>query len=194
MAKKSKVVPVDIKEPIELTVSEFKPIPNRINKPKRASKYKESNARPTSFDFYNDIFAPRQIPISLVELERIGLEMVEWALKDPDAYKISQFFHLKGISKDSMPRWRKRSKRFNELYEEALAIIGNRREIGGLKRQLDGGMVALSMPMYDPEWKAQVEWRKTLDKKNEEKQPTTQVVIVDRFPDSPLVPTKSEEK
>ena len=77
-------------------------------------------------------------------------------------------------------------------YRAALQIIGDRREVGGLKKKLDPGMISTTMPHYDQDWKDLAEWRSKLTKDEQEGKGNV-TIVMEKFPNSDLVPEKKSE-
>ena len=161
-----------------------KPISNISDAANNVTKIKKFDEE------YNDLFTGQGKPINETYIERISIEMTHWALNDKDALKVTQFRLLKGIDRQSWDRWVAKYPILKRAQEEAADAIGNRREIGGLTKKLDSGLVQYSMPHYDQDWKANVEWRSNL--KAEQQNAGTQVVVIEKFPDSKLVPEKKK--
>jgi hypothetical protein len=124
-------------------------------------------------------------------IEKIGLELVEWAVNNEDALKIMPFFRERGISTTTVSNWRQKSKLFNEQYEEVKCIIGDRREIGMLKNKYNATGVIRSMPFYDREWKEGEEWRARLNK-DDNQQNQIKMVVIEKFPE--MLPVTSENQ
>lgn len=115
-----------------------------------------------AYDQYIDFGSFKEKPVSEAFIEHLGQELVEWAIQDEDALKITQFFTKKRIYSSDIARWRERSKKFDGAYRFALTVIGDRRELGALRKKLDGGMVSATMSLYDSEWKNLIEWKAQL--------------------------------
>jgi len=145
-------------------------------------------------DNYMDIFTFREVPVSDVWLEGLAAELVKWAKEDPGAYKLNRFFSKKGFHHDDLVRWEERCPALKRAHEFALMEIGDRRELKGLERKWDPGMVLSSMPKYDKDWKALGEWRASLTKKDEATTATNTVVVIDKYPETSVVPVKVDEK
>lgn len=134
------------------------------------------------FEEVFDIFTLKMKPISITFVEQLGQQFVKYALEDDNALKAMAFFRAKGYGTDDIRRWKERSIKFASAYELGKEIIGDRREIGGLKKKYDAGMITTSMPIYDREWKEQAEWKANLTKEKE--QPTTKIVVIEKFGES----------
>jgi len=140
------------------------------------------------FDDYTDLFTFKKVPISEAYIDRLATELLDWALNNDDALKMSQFYLGKGISYHSFSRWLKRSKNLEEAHNSALKLLGNRREIGAIKKKYDTSMIATMMPKYDEDWKEVIEWRSKL--KEQEASNETKIVVIEKAPNSNIVPEK----
>lgn len=127
-----------------------------------------------------------------IMLERLAKELVDWARTNPDAIKVKQFVAEHGIGEATWHEWCNKYPILGNANRHALTIIGNRRELGAMRREFDAGVVNFMMPHYDPDWDSMLKRREELKKKDD--QDTTQkIVVIDRVPDSPLVPRKKDE-
>jgi hypothetical protein len=124
-------------------------------------------------------------------LKKVAEELIRWAISEPDALKIAQFYVKRGIPRSTFYHWALINESFKKALEMAKEAIGNRREIGGLMRVYDSSIVHATMPMYDDEWKRLHEWRaQTKMAANEPDGP--RIIVIDRSPSTDLVPEKDE--
>ena len=128
---------------------------------------------------YKDFFQQKMVPMSENGLERLANDIVNWAINDPKALKISQFILKRGIHIDTYYDWVKLYPIIKDANTIALQAIGDRREIAGLYRKLDGNMISFTMPAYDKTWKELQEWRAKL--KEKETNNETKVVVIERY-------------
>lgn len=117
------------------------------------------------WDEYLNAITFRKIPVSEAFVQKMGTELVQWAMNDKKAYKLSQFFAEKGINRSTIHRWMDKHPDFKDAYEHAKEIIGNRREVGALERKLDATIVKATMHRYDPEWMEIDKYHSDLSKK-----------------------------
>lgn len=103
---------------------------------------------------YQDCFTFKIKPVTQSFIERFSADLVKWAYNNNDALIISQFYLGKGISSQTYYRWVNQHSALKEAHETALLCIGNRREIGALKRQFSEAMVVRRQHAYDAEWNA----------------------------------------
>jgi len=139
---------------------------------------------------YLNLFTDMHCPVNEDYIRRVATELRTWAINDKDALKVIQYRHLKAIDDKSWERWLAKYEFLRDAQKEAERAIGARREIGGLTKKYDSSMIQYSMPHYDKDWKANVEWRSNL--KAEQQNAGTQVVVIEKFPDSKLVPEKKK--
>lgn len=165
-------------------------------KPKKISKkltnkpsMDEITGKPYVFEEYTNFLDFKKHPVSEQFIEHFGQKLLHWATRSDDAYKLSQFLILEGVSTTTFERWSERVPVLKECQAAALTAIGNRREIGGLTNKLNASLVASTMPHYDKTWKKLVEWKEKLKQKEEAKN-ETRIVIMERSPNSDLVPVK----
>lgn len=140
-------------------------------KPKKTRKTANPstlNEKPTIKAVWDDqylcMFTLRQKPICDAVLEKWGAELLDWAKNCDDALKLSQFCTLKGLTMDDLLRFSKRNQVFNTAYQRAKAMLGDRREMGALKKKYDTNITAFMMPHYDKDWKDMAEWKAKLNK------------------------------
>jgi hypothetical protein len=113
-------------------------------------------------DEYFDLGCFKQRPVSERYIDRLAEELVKWARDDEEALKLSQFLIKNGIGDSDFYRFLDRNAKLKQAHAFALEAIGNRREIGALKRKLDSNMVFASMPHYDKDWRYLTEWKAKL--------------------------------
>lgn len=135
---------------------------------------------PEWFD-YTCTYSFIQKPANEAFIQRLAEDMLEWA-RTTEALKVSEFYSMKGISKRDWGRWVVKWHFLAEAVEATKIILGNRREIGGLKRQYDSGMVRASMRFYDEDWK-------TIDEEQDNKET---IVVMEKMPNSEIVPEKKK--
>lgn len=126
-----------------------------------------------------------------VELEYIATQLLEWSTEEKPI-KASTFHLDRNISFRVWNDWLVRCPELAEAYETVKAKIGERRERKGLEGKYNASIVALTMPLYDRDYK---EWKreqmKAASKNDEGKQ--TIVVVRDRMPDTDEVLPKRVE-
>jgi len=134
-------------------------------------------------DEYYDWKIMAKTPITEKRMNAIAHELYEWARDCATAYKISQFFSMKGIGANTWEGWLDKFEIIREAHSEALRMIGDRREIGAIEKKFEPGMIASSMAHYDKTWKRLAEWRAKLRTENEENK--TKVVVIEKFSETP---------
>jgi len=83
-------------------------------------------------------------------LRKAGEQALEFANR-PDSLSMLGFRAETGYTIKQISEWRKKNAEFSDVYERAKAIIGYRRENGGLKGELNSGMVEKRGWQYDDE-------------------------------------------
>lgn len=123
-------------------------------------------------------------------LNKLALEWVELAMKDTEMLCLEEFHIAKGIYWTTLSRWMKRCVELQQAHDHVMSILGCRREKGALTKKYDSSVVLKSMAMYNIKWKEIEEWRATMSAKVAAAGGGIQVVEIERFADSPLVPHK----
>ena len=156
---------------------------------KRANDSTVENSEPIThpwFD-YRDMFSGDMKPMNEKGILRISNDLKKWAREDPRAYKISQFFSERGISKPTWRSWALKFDSFREDIEMAKEFIGNRREIGAIRNKLNTSMVAYTMPFYDSEWKEETIRRASLKEGSSGDGKDSITVVLNPIPNSEIV-------
>lgn len=130
----------------------------------------------------NVTLAWKDHPVSDVFLSKLAEELATWAKEDDTALKIDTFLIWQGISWESFTRWVERSDELKRALAFARMCIGERRELGGLRKIYDTSMIMRSMPMYDKHWKDLTEWYSKL-KEGSDAQGSTIHVHMDKIPE-----------
>jgi len=155
---------------------------------------KKQKTPSTYYDQYRDLFTFRMKPVPMSFIERISKELVEWAYTNEDALVLSDFFYSKGIGSRVANGWANKTPILKQAVEEAKRLLGNRREKGAIKKEYDAGMIKATMNLYHDEWEKLEVWRAELKQKQDEiTQKSTIQWVLEKFPDSKLVPKKPEE-
>lgn len=143
------------------------------------------------FDEYYDFNIMEGRVFSTSTAERWSKEIIEFAKKD-DSLKVTDFFCEKGLHPNEGFRLSAKYEVLKNAYELAKYMIGSRREKGAIKNDYNPGIVHSSMSMYDPEWKANAEWKAKLAQDNQKAGNVT--VLIERYPNTAIVPSKDKEK
>lgn len=125
-----------------------KSIPNK----KKNNTKTTTTQKVVCVDEYEDLNLFEKTFITNKRLEELGRELVTWARTNPDALKLKQFYDLCGVGEKKFNEWCTKYPFLAEKRDHARMILGNRREIGALHRELDVGMVVRMMPKYDQDW------------------------------------------
>jgi len=154
--------------------------------PKKASNSNKTTKKAAKLpyrhsDDYLNLHTMKLQPVSIEWLEILAKDLVEWAINDEKALKLTAFYTNRGICSDTLARWLRRSKILNTSHKFAKMVIGNRREVGALTKKFDATLVMRSMAVYDKEWKDLEEWRSDLKNKEEEQKAASFVVKMQSF-------------
>lgn len=152
----------------------------------------EEPIKVTWFD-YRDIYTGAMKSMNENGINRLCDEVTDWARNDVDAFKLSQFYLHKGISRKVWLDWCNRWPRLQEATESAKELIGNRREIGAIKHELNYGPIGYTMPIYDADWKDETTRRAALKDVNSEAKSSISVTMYP-IPNSSLVPEKKSDE
>ena len=144
------------------------------------------------FDEYLDMISFETAIFSSTTALKWAKEIRDYAMK-PDSFKVEDFFYEKGVHPEDIRRLRKNYEVLDKAFTYAKVIIGSRREKGAIKNDYNYGMIASSMSMYDPEWKANAEWKAQLTRDNDKHSGNVNVII-ERYASTPLVPDKVKEE
>ena len=157
------------------------------NKEKRDMERNDKKKPAQKFDFYKSLHTWQDVPVTDNWKDALAQELFLWARDNEEAYKMSQFYLERGIHYRDFDRWCQTHEHLKTAKEAALILIGNRREIGGLKRKLDAGIVVKSMCRYDIEWKELAEWYAKLKSDNDNR-PETKIIVMEQYnpPTTPL--------
>lgn len=158
---------------------------------------KKSNRRPTVVaDIYRDMYTGQQMPITEAFFERLAVDYVNWVKKNKRAIRYTQFSNEMGIPRTSFQRWCQTKQPLIEAHEIVMSIIADRREVGMTFGEQREKCNMYMMHRYDHDWKeADQRWAELHAKANQkENQPTTQFIVLDKFPETNIVPKKIENK
>jgi len=111
--------------------------------------------------------------VILEGLKEYAMWIVKKALEDDQCYTVEDLFVDEGIPVRTYYTWIERYDFFREAHNNALVIIGRRREKKGLTREWDS---LKSMDQYNKRWRDSEEWRSSL--KQKEDNATGKVTVV----------------
>jgi len=125
-------------------------------------------------------------------LTSLARELVRWVKEDEKAYRLEKFCIMKELHRGTLYKWSQKSEDLLRAIEMAKMVIAERRESGAIERRLDATAVFKVQAHYDEVYKEVVEWNSKLN--NQDSLDSTQrIVVVERMPNSPLVPEKKDE-
>lgn len=164
--------------------------PNRNNEQKAVTSLVKPQVQ--QLDTYMNHLTFTQEILTTSTAERLARELVAWARTNEDALKIAQFLAERGINRKTWSRWCDKFQILADANDFALMIIGNRREVGLLTRKFDSQSTTVSMLHYDPDWVNMFSTRAKL-MHQEGLASGQRIVVIEKFPDSTMVPVKIEQ-
>lgn len=161
----------------------------RVKSAKKVTKRDSDTPYSPWLEDYRDTFSMRVKPISSSFITRLSKELVKWSVSTDTALTLGKFYIMKGILKKTFYKWVKKYPEMTDAHSVAMQIIGIRREEGALTRKFEPSTVKHTMPLYCEDIRELELWRSKL-KENENSQIAPSVVVLDKIPDSPLVPKR----
>lgn len=155
---------------------------------------KKVNALKTEGEIFVDTFQERHKPVSQQYINMIASKMIEWANKDT-SYIFSEFMGSLPHARTQVYNWAKE----HPILAEAIAVckekVGARREKRAAEDPKYGLVYQKCLAVYDYEYRDAIEAVEAMRSKyrkdeNENKQT---VVVIDRVPDSPMVPKRKQK-
>jgi hypothetical protein len=128
--------------------------------------------------------------LTTLSIERLARELVEWARTNPEAIKINQFLEERGIHIRSWNRWCTKYEVLRDARDHAKMILGNRREHGVMTRKYEPTSTNFMMLNYDDDWVDTMKLKTGLTNKDGDSGGGPQIVVIEKYPDSPMVPTR----
>ena len=169
---------------------------------KQTSNTNKKRNKTTKSDYeWQDYFCGisfKMQPANDAFIEKFCLEWLEY-LRDNQKMATMWYYpeNIRGIHNTTFMRWAERNAFAKEAHALIKRICGNRRDHGAVYREMDAGYVTKSMPLYLEEWKQMQqeadEFKIKLANKLEGKASGQQIVVIERYPESDLVPKKETE-
>lgn len=147
---------------------------------RKSTKYQsDGNGKRTAWiDEYIDCFSLTMHPVTEAFIDRFSADLIAWSKKD-DSLVMKDFCIEKGMPQSVFYSYVAKYPKLKIANEFAKMCVASRREKGGLTNRLNAGMVTLSMPIYDSEWKDLLEWKAKMAEKNTA--PSTVIVQMEPF-------------
>lgn len=108
-------------------------------------------------DEFYDFMGAGQWNVTEAFLKNLATRLVYW-VENYEILTFLEFFSDHGVSQQSYFTWIPKCKELKEAHEYALTVIGTRRELGGLRKELEYRIIAPSMPMYSKMHKDFAQW------------------------------------
>ena len=153
------------------------------------TKYSESPIDPSVYSV-QDLITGQSNPYPLSYIETLFQDLVEWAVKDDNARKISQFITMKRIDSTTFYDWCNKFPWAKRAQNEAMRIMGDRRELGWIDKKYDAAAIAKSMHYYDKEWIGINKYHADLKKSEESNKNQSIVINMAPAPVSDMVPER----
>lgn len=141
-------------------------------------------------EYYQDMYTFQTMPIPMHYFDKLAEEWVDYVKNNEDVLFMAEYHVKKGVSKTTFEEWVQRSPNLQAARAFVKEIISMRREKGALLRRYDPATVFKMQHTYDAAWKEMEEWRASLKEKSENQGSGNITVVMERFPNSPLVPHK----
>lgn len=131
-------------------------------------------------DHYTDLFFLQTMPVTEAFIDRVASDMIAWSKKDT-SLRITDFFNELGIPNAMLYKWMKKWPNLQHAHTYTMSVIAGRRDVGAITKKYDGAYIKDSQAMYDPEYKAFLEWRAGL---NKDKDMVGNIkVVIEKFPE-----------
>jgi hypothetical protein len=106
-------------------------------------------------------------PVTMAFLEKTADLLIDWATNNKDALALEGFYEYSGIAPRSYCTFRKRCPKLQEAHDQALVIIGNKREVGAMQKKLDSASVWRRQYQFGETYKEAMIFAAQLAKKEE---------------------------
>lgn len=132
--------------------------------------------------------APQPFLIKLAE------RLIYW-VENYDTITFGEFLVDHGLSQRQYFDWLPKCPKLQEAHQYALTVIGTRREIKGLTKELDSGSINTTMSMYSKMHKDHAEWNYRMKAAVNAKRETegTKYIIIDPIKPNSQIEDNDEE-
>ena len=141
-------------------------------------------------EFYTDMYTFQTLPIPEHYFDRLAEEWIDYVKNNEDVLFMGEYQIKKGVARSTFEEWVQRSPNLQRARAFVKDIIAMRREKGALIRKYDASVVCKTQYKYDHDWKEAEEWRASMKERVENQGSGSITVVMERFPNSPLVPEK----
>ncbi len=144
---------------------------------------------------YLCVFSFKRKPVSLASKQELAKQLMMW-VNTPESFKISQFYLSKGISHATWQDWIRSCPELKAANEYAKETLGNKRELQATLKDgiYDPAMIKPTLGHYCPIWREEQEMIANLKSESEGKGNGTINVIMQKYPESDLVPLKKDKE
>lgn len=138
------------------------------------------------------LFDFKQIPISEARINRVIDALEVWVKNNPEAKEIQEFYYEQGLSSSTYYKLLDRSPALKELHERTMHQLGGKLWSKCVDFKANWAPVRFMMQNYGHQYAAAKEYEEMISKKYETSN-GPQIVVLEKFPESPIVPKKKDE-
>ena len=161
-----------------------------VNKQPKSGMDSKETMKTYHQEYFVDLFSGAKIPVTDEYLKKCATEWLG-LVQDEEILMMSTYRLRKRIPNQTWDTWIQRCPELKAARDLVRDMIAERRECGGLKFKYSAPLIMRMQHLYDQDWKESEVWRASLAPKSESITQPIQVVL-ERFPDSPLVPVKKQ--
>lgn len=134
----------------------------------------------------------RIIPLTEQSANRLAETLINWVHDTPEALCFDHFLEVHCLNKSTYYQWLAKFEILKDAHEQAIMILGRRREEGGLKNVYNTAIVKFTMPYYNKKLNEHIiETANAIKKTDEEIEASARIVLnMAPFPESDLVPKR----
>jgi len=159
------------------------------------SAEKKKDKKVSCIDEWDNCVTHKKDFMTNTKLERLCEKLIDWARLDNEAIKVKEFLGAEGIDEETWRKWTQRYDIAREAQAKAKMFLGNRREKGMMTRKYDITSTMRMQGFYDNDWREETIWLENLKKKDGDGEGGgTKFVVIEKYPESPLVPKKKESE
>lgn len=165
-----------------LSEKEKKP-PVNIPKNLKAKKLQPPKEPPKWVGEYRNLRDFEMKVVTLNSLHILADHILSEAYNNENCITAGDLYLDLGIPERTYYDWVSKYDFFRDAHNQAIRLIGRRREKNGLQRKFDAGLVNATMPMYDKVWREAAEFRASLQNKDKSESQGTITVVMSSFDD-----------
>jgi len=137
----------------------------------------------------------RIVPLTKQSAERLAITLMDWCLHETEPLCLDEFLIKHRLHRKTYYSWVDKFEELERVHGFAMMTLGARREVGGLRNELNAALVKFTLPLYNEEHKALVEWYNQAKADQETLLAASKIVVnMSKFPESDLVPYKVKDE